>query len=145
MKKGRSTEAAGPSLRLLRVGENIRHAISTILQRRDIQDDALTGVSITVSEVRCSPDLRHATIFIMPLGGGDQKSILKALNGAAPYIRGQLGKMVHMKYLPKPAFRIDESYGEASHIENILRSEKVQQDLQNSESDADGGGVDSST
>jgi len=129
VKKRKSSAGGQPSMRLLRVGENIRHAIATVIQRGDIRDEDLHGVTITISEVRPSPDLRQATVYVMPLGGEDKDVIVKALNKNAPYIRGQMGKMLIMKHIPQPIFRIDESFDEAANIEKILRSERVQQDL----------------
>ncbi len=125
----RGSKDKSPSLRLLRVSENVRHAMSTIIARGDVQDPDLVGVSVTVSEVRVSPDLRHAAIYIMPLGGVEQETIIKALNKAAPYLRGQLSKHVRMNYLPKLDFRLDESFDEASSIEKLLAHPKVKRDV----------------
>ncbi len=119
----------GPSHRLLRVGENIRHALSDIFVRGEIRDPSLDGVSVTVTEVRCSPDLRNATIYVMPLGGVHEKDVVSALNRNVKYIRGQLSRMVSMKYLPKLKFTSDGSFGEADHIEQLLHSPHVAQDL----------------
>lgn len=119
----------GPSHRLLRVGENIRHALSEVFARGEIIDPSLDGVSITVTEVRCSPDLRNATIFVMPLGGTNEQDVVVGLNRCSKYIRGQLSRMVTMKYLPKLKFTSDSSFGEADHIERLLNSAHVVQDL----------------
>ena len=119
----------GPSLRLLRVGENVRHAISAIMTRGDVQDPDLDGTSITVSEVRVSPDLRNATVFVMPLGGDEQGTIIKALNRNSAYIRGEMSKVVHMKYMPRLKFKLDDSFDEASHIDALLKDPKVQRDI----------------
>ncbi|VAV89059.1 Ribosome-binding factor A [hydrothermal vent metagenome] len=119
----------GSSHRLLRVGENIRHALSEIFARGEIRDPSLDGVSITVTEVRCSPDLRNATIFVMPLGGVHERDVVDGLNRCHKYIRGQLSQMVNMKYLPKLKFTSDSSFGEADHIEQLLHSPHVAQDL----------------
>ena len=132
-KSQRDSNEKAPSLRLLRVSENVRHAIATIIARGDVHD--LAHVSITVSEVRVSPDLRNAVVYIMPLGGVDKEIVIKALNKAGPYIRSQLGKRVRMKYLPRLAFRLDESYDEASHINALLSNPKVQQDVTSSDID----------
>jgi len=129
MSKSRHTEAAGPSLRLLRVGENVRHAISSILARGDIQDADLDRFSITVSEVRVSPDLRNATIFVMPLGGDPDGVAVKALNKNAAFIRGVMSRAVTMKYMPSLKFTLDGSFDEASHIETLLKTPKVAQDI----------------
>ena len=122
-------QRGGGGLRLLRVGENVRHAISTILARGDVQDDDLAGKPVTVSEVRVSPDLRNATVFVMPLGGDPSAVITKALNRNSAFIRGGLAKMVHMKYMPRLKFKLDESFDEASHIDGLLRDPHVKQDL----------------
>lgn len=129
------TRGGGPSVRLLRVGENVRHAVSAILARGEVQDPLLSSASITVSEARVSPDLRNATIFVMPLGGDPDGKTVKALNSNSSFIRGQMSKSLHMKYMPRLVFKLDESFDEASHIDALLRDPKVQQDLQSRESD----------
>lgn len=133
MSKSHSPEDRGPNHRLLRVGENIRHALSDILSRGEIQDPALDGVSITVTEVRCSPDLRNATIFVMPLGGVNEEDVVEGLNRCGKYIRGQLSRMVSMKYLPRLKFTTDASFGEADHIQKLLNDPRVSRDLQKEE------------
>ncbi|PCI61064.1 MAG: ribosome-binding factor A [Kordiimonadales bacterium] len=117
------------SLRLLRIGENVRHAISLVITRGDIQDTELAGVSVTVSEVRVSSDFRNAAIFVMPLGGINSDVVIEALNRNAAYIRGEMNKKVHMKFSPQLNFKLDESFDEASHIEALLRDPRVAQDL----------------
>jgi ribosome-binding factor A len=129
MSKSRFDNETGPSNRILRVGENIRHALSEILSRGEIRDPDLEGASVTVTEVRCSPDLRNATIFAMPLGGVKEKEVIEALNRNSKFIRGQLSRLVSMKYLPKLKFTSDYSFGEADHIEALLHSSHVAQDL----------------
>ncbi|MDG1859521.1 MAG: 30S ribosome-binding factor RbfA [Emcibacteraceae bacterium] len=129
MSKSRFNNNSGPTTRVLRVSENIRHALSTILSRGEIRDEDLSGASITVTEVRCSPDLRNATIFVMPLGGINEEGVVKALNAHSKYIRGQLSKMVSMKYLPNLKFTSDYSFNEADHISELLSSAHVAQDL----------------
>lgn len=130
----------GPSHRVLRVSENIRHALSEIFTRGEIRDPALEGVSVTVTEVRCSPDLRNATIYVMPLGGVHERDVVDALNRCGKYIRGQLSKMVRMKYLPNLKFTSDSSFGEADHIDQLLHSPHVAQDLHEEGSDDDSDG-----
>lgn len=129
MSNSRFDNDSGPSQRVLRVGENIRHAISDILSRGEIRDEALEGVSITVTEVRCSPDLRNATIFVMPLGGIKEPEVVEGLNRHKKFIRGQLSNMVKMKYLPVLNFTSDHSFSEVDHIETLLNSAHVAQDL----------------
>lgn len=128
--RGEGKDDRGPSHRLLRVGENIRHALSEVFARGEISDPSLEGVSVTVTEVRCSPDLRNATIFVMPLGGVNEQDVVDGLNRCSKYIRGQLSRMVSMKYLPNLKFTSDNSFGEADHIEQLLHSPHVAQDLE---------------
>ena len=128
-KSQRDSGDKSPSVRSLRVNENVRHAVSTIITRGEIHDPVLADVPITVSEVRVSTDMRNAIVYIMPLGGENQDEIIKSLNKAAPFIRGQLSKRVKMKYMPALDFRIDQSFDEASHIEKLLAHPKVQRDV----------------
>ena len=121
MSKSKFENDGGSSQRVLRVGENIRHALSDIFLRGEIRDPALEGVSVTVTEVRCSPDLRNATIFVMPLAGKNEQNV--------KFIRGQLSKMVRMKYLPNLKFISDHSFGTVDHMEDLLNSAHVIQDL----------------
>lgn len=136
----------GPSQRQLRAAELIRHALVDILREQDVFDDALVGVSVTVTEVRLSPDLKHATVFIEPLGAGlkDDASqtgrITKALNDHAKFFRGQLGRMIDMKFTPDLRFRHDESFLTASHIDEILNRPEVRRDLdQNNDEGSENG------
>jgi ribosome-binding factor A len=117
------------SHRLLRVGELLRHAIVEILTRGDIRDPALAGASVTVTEVRVSPDLHNATVYIMPLGGVHSPEVLAGLSRSAGYIRGQVSKAVTLRYVPKLAFEIDQTFDEADRIESLLRDPKVARDL----------------
>lgn len=129
----KKSESGQPSLRLLRVGESIRQVISEVLFRGDLHAPELDSLAVTVSEVRCSPDLRHATAFIMPLGGKDREETIAILNRLAGPIAREVGKRVRLKYTPRLRFRLDESFDEAGHIDAILRSPKVAQDLQGDE------------
>src|SRR5690554_2085558 len=97
---GREAVARGPSQRQLRVGEEVRHALVRILARGELTDPDLSGQSITVTEVRMSPDLRNATAFVTPFGGGDADRIVKALNRAGGYFRGQIAREVELRYSP---------------------------------------------
>ncbi|MGY9105268.1 MAG: 30S ribosome-binding factor RbfA, partial [Alphaproteobacteria bacterium] len=92
------------SVRQLRVGEELRHIIAEVIGRGDLRDPDLAGRSITVSEVRVSPDMRNATVFVLPLGGGDEDIIVAALERAAPYLRGEVGRKLQLKYLPQLSF-----------------------------------------
>ena len=119
----------GPSQRQLRVGEMLRHAISEIFYRNEIRDPYLDGVSVTVTQVKPSGDMRHATVFVEPLGGKNADKIVAALNRHARYIRGEMGHRITLKFTPDLRFVEDHSFAEAQKIEDILRSEKVRRDL----------------
>ncbi len=106
--------------RQLRAGELLRHALAEIFQRNDFRDASLRDVSITVSEVRPSPDLRQATVYCLPLGGRDKDKIMPALKREAPLIRGSLGKKIEMKFTPELHFRLDASFDEADRIDALL-------------------------
>ena len=121
--------AAGPSQRQLRVGEMLRHALAELLTRREIHDDVLTNSVITVSEVRMSPDLKLATAYVMPLGGGDVAQVIEALDRNKRYIRTSIAKAVKLKYAADLRFRADERFDEALHIDSLLNSPKVRRDI----------------
>ncbi len=122
-------EAAGKSVRLLRIGEEIRHILAGILSRGDIYDDVLAKHSITVSEVRVSPDIRHATVFVKPLGGFDETEVLAAFKRSARFLKGEVGHKLRTRYIPELHFLIDGSFAEAAHIDALLRQPKVRRDL----------------
>jgi ribosome-binding factor A len=124
-----SSPAKGPSQRQLRVAEEIRHLLAGILMRGELRDPALQGVSVTVTEVRISPDLKHATAFCMPLGGGHTAEVLAALNRGRGYLRGQVGHQLTLRYTPELHFAEDQSFAEAQKIEQLLHSDKVRRDL----------------
>src|SRR5271168_3729480 len=137
-------QSAGGSQRQLRVGELIRHELAGMLSRGDVHDPVIEAHMITVPEVRMSPDLRLATIYIMPLGGRDEKDVLAALDRNKRYLRGEIGRRVNLKFAPEIRFRIDERFDEAERIEKLLRTPVVQRDLSSekdlgSEKDLDGG------
>lgn len=117
-----------PSQRQLRVGEEIRHAMSEILRRAAFRDTELADMAITVTEVRVSLDLRNATVFVLPLDG-EAEPMVAGLNRAAGYLRGQLARTVHLKYLPALSFVFDKSFEEASRIESIMHRPEVARDL----------------
>ena len=119
----------GPSVRVLRVGEQLRHILSDILARGDVHDDVLTKQPVSVTEVRMSPDLRHATVFIKPLLGKDEEAVLKALRTNTAYLQKSVAAKVRMKYAAKLKFLADESFDEASHIDALLRDPKVARDI----------------
>lgn len=119
----------GPSVRVLRVGEQVRHILSEIIQRGDVHDDVLAKYPLSVTEVRMSPDLRHATVFVKSLLGRDEEAVLKALRTNTAYLQREVASRVRMKYAAKLKFLADESFDEASHIEKLLRDPKVARDL----------------
>lgn len=125
--KGR--RAAGPSQRQLRVGEELRHALVEILPRAHFRDPDLQGVSLTVSEVRASPDLKHATAYVVPLGGRDTAAVVKALNRASSYLRGEVARRVQLRAAPELGFAADESFDQAGRIDALLRRPEVRRDL----------------
>jgi ribosome-binding factor A len=119
----------GPSQRQLRVGEALRHALAEILRRNDFRDPHLDGVSVTITQVKPSPDMRYATVYCEPLGGEHAKEIVAALNRHKGFLRGEMGHMISTKFTPDLRFVEDESFAEAQKIENILKSERVSRDL----------------
>ena len=129
MANRRSEKSTGPSQRQLRVGELIRHALAEMLSRGDVYDDVLASHLITIPEVRLSPDLRLATIYVMPLGGKDVTPVLAALDRHKKYIRGEIAQVVNLKFAPDIRFMRDESFDEAERIDRLLASDKVRQDL----------------
>lgn len=119
----------GPSVRVLRVGEQVRHILSDILARGDVHDDVLTSHPVSVTEVRMSPDLRHATVFVKSLLGRDEEAVLKALRTNTAWLQKSVAGEMRMKYAAKLKFLSDESFDEASHIDALLRDPKVVRDL----------------
>ena len=121
-----------PSQRQLRAGELVRHALTEIFMREEFRDPALQGVNVTIGVVRTSPDLKHAHVFCSPLGETDpaaQDELAKALNRAAPYIRGQLGKRIDMKFTPQLHFIADHSYDDGAYMDAIFNRPEVRRDL----------------
>jgi ribosome-binding factor A len=124
-----STKAPGGSQRQLRVGETVRHAIADILAHGSVHDDDLEGHIITVPEVRMSPDLKLATVYVMPLGGRDTDVVLAALARNKKFLRGEVAHRVNLKFAPDLRFRVDDRFDEAERIEKLLRTPAVQRDL----------------
>lgn len=116
--------------RQLRVGEVIRHALVDSLARGDLRDPVLVGTSVTITEVRVSPDLRNATVFIMPLGGENIDEVVSALCRAAPFLRHMVSQSMAMKYLPALNFVADTAFDQSTKIDDLLRSPEVAQDLE---------------
>ena len=121
--------APGGSQRQLRVGETVRHAIAAVLSHGSVHDAALEGHIITVPEVRMSPDLKLATIYVMPLGGRDADAVIAALERNKKFLRGEIARRVNLKFAPDVRFRVDERFDEAERIEKLLRTPAVQRDL----------------
>ena len=130
MANRRSEKSTGPSQRQLRVGELIRHALAEMLARGEIYDGVLASHLVTIPEVRLSPDLRLATIYIMPLGGKDLGRVLAALESHKKFIRGEVAHAINLKFAPDLRFLADETFDEADRIERLLASDKVRQDLE---------------
>ncbi|SBV31358.1 Ribosome-binding factor A [uncultured Sphingopyxis sp.] len=128
-------QSEGPSVRVLRVGEQVRHILSEILARGDVHDDILATHPVSVTEVRMSPDLRHATVFVKPLLGRDEEAVLKALRTNTAYLQREVAHRIRMKYAAKLKFLADESFDEASHIDKLLRDPKVLRDLEGGEAE----------
>jgi len=126
---GRNDGPVGPSQRQLRVGEALRHALAEVLTRNEIRDPDLDGVSVTVTQVKPSPDMRYATVYCEPLGGQNAKVIVAALNRHKGFLRGEMGHRITMKFTPELRFVEDQSFAEAQKIETILKSPEVQRDL----------------
>ena len=131
----RSDPPSGPSQRALRAGEVIRHAIADILSRGEVHDPVIQGHVITVPEVRMSPDLKLATIYVMPLGGRDEKEVLAALERNKRWLRGEIAHRVNLKFAPDIRFRVDERFDEAERIEKLLHTPRVQRDLKGGDDD----------
>jgi ribosome-binding factor A len=122
----------GPSQRQLRVGEMLRHALADVLRENDIRDPELDGVSVTITQVKPSPDMRYATVYCEPLGGENAKEIVAALNRHKGFLRGEMGHRIAMKFTPDLRFVEDQSFAEAQKIETILKSPEVQRDISSS-------------
>jgi ribosome-binding factor A len=127
--------AKGPTQRSLRAGEVVRHALAEILARGEVHDPVIAAHLITVPEVRMSPDLRIATVYILPLGGQDAAVVLAALDRNKRYLRGEIARRVNLKFAPDIRFRIDERFDEAERIERLLRSPQVRRDLEDDSSE----------
>ncbi|MET3990035.1 ribosome-binding factor A [Bradyrhizobium sp. JR7.2] len=126
----KKSSAPGGSQRQLRVGEQVRHAMAEILAQGNVHDVDLEGHIITVPEVRMSPDLKLATVYVMPLGGRDTEVIIAALERNKKFLRGEVARRVNLKFAPDLRFRVDERFDEAERIEKLLRTPAVQKDLE---------------
>ncbi len=118
------------SVRLLKVGEQVRHILSELLMRGEVHDDVLTAHSVSVTEVRMSPDLRHAHVYVKPLLGANEEAVLKALRTNTAYFQREVAGRLKLKYAPKLKFLGDESFDVAAKIETLLADPKVARDLE---------------
>jgi|TARA_B110000438_G_scaffold97694_2_gene96715 ribosome-binding factor A len=132
MAKGR---AKPPSQRQLRVGEILRHALAEILERETFQDPSLRDVNLTVTEVESSPNLKHATVYVTPLGGGDMAEILAGLERVKSFLRREVSRRVQLRFLPEFRFAADTTFDEAGHIESLLHRPDVARDLESVDND----------
>ena len=126
----KTAETKGPTVRALRVGEQVRHILSDILARGDVHDDLLAKHPVSVTEVRMSSDLRHATVFVKSLLGKEEEAVLKALRTNTAWLQKSVAGKMALKYAAKLKFLSDESFDEASHIDKLLRDPKVARDLE---------------
>ncbi len=122
-------DGSGPSQRQLKVGELIRHRLAEIFSRGDLLDEVVNRQSVTVPEVRMSPDLKIATAFVMPLGGEEAKELVDHLEKHKRYLRGELAKRVNLKFMPELRFALDTSFDTSRHIDELLASPEVARDL----------------
>jgi len=129
MSRQKPQQPKGLSQRQLRVGEMIRHAVAELLSRGEVHDDVLAAHVVTIPEVRMSPDLRLATVYVMPLGGKDVAEVIAALGRNKKFIRGEVARAVNLKFAPDVRFMADETFDEAQRIDDILRSPGVVRDL----------------
>jgi ribosome-binding factor A len=122
-----------PSQRMLRMGELVRHALAEMFSRGDVHDPVLETHVITIPEVAMTPDLRHATAYVMPLGGKDERAVIDALNRNKKYMRGVIAKKIQAKFAPDLHFRLDERFDRAEQIDKLLKQPEVQRDLRKDE------------
>ncbi len=125
-----------PGQRQLRIGEELRHVLAGIFERDSFRDPDLAGVHLTVTEVRPSPDLRHARVYIVPLGGGDSEAVLAGLQRVKPYLRREMARRVKLRFIPDLIFAADTTFDEAEHISRLLHKPEVARDLEALEDDA---------
>ena len=130
MAKSRFDTGQGPSQRQLRVGELVRRTVSDVLMRGDVHDPDLAGVSVTVGEVRMSPDLRIATVYVLPLGGVNVQVVIKALARSAHELRRAVNKAVKLKFSPELRFLADETFDQMDHTRAMLNDDRVRRDLE---------------
>jgi ribosome-binding factor A len=135
MSKNKTQNEKAPSQRMLRMGELVRHALAEMFSRGDVHDPVLETHVITIPEVAMTPDLRHATAYVMPLGGKDERAVLDALNRNKKYMRGVVAKKIQAKFTPDLHFRLDERFDRADEIDRLLKQPEVQRDLRKDEAE----------
>lgn len=128
MSKGKAKR--GPSQRQLRVSESLRKVLSEVFLRTDITDRDLLGVTLTVSEVRASPDLANATVYVLPLGGDNQVKVVEALNRHKRFLRGEVARLVNLRHMPEFIFELDLTFDQSGHMDALLRSPGVARDIE---------------
>ena len=128
MSKGKARR--GPTQRQLRVSESLRHALSDVFLRSDIADKDLMGVTLTVSEVRASPDLKNATVYVLPLGGDNQDEVVAALKRHKRFIRGEVTRRVDLRHTPELVFELDKTFDQSGQMNALLRSPEVARDIE---------------
>ncbi|MDP1639749.1 MAG: 30S ribosome-binding factor RbfA [Hyphomicrobium sp.] len=129
MTRSKKSARSAPTQRQLRIGELVRHKLAEMLSRGEIHDDIIASHVITVPEVRLSPDLKLASAYVVTLGGDDKAVVIEALNRNKKYIRAQVAQAVNLKFAPDIRFLRDETFEEASRIDQLLASSKVRQDI----------------
>ena len=129
MRQNPRHEGHGPSQRQLRVGELIRHALADILQRGEVHDPALEGMVVTVPEVRVTPDLKLATVFLMPLGGKGADTVVDVFDRNKRFLRGEIAHRINLRYAPDLRFQLDTSFAEGDRVDALLRRPEVKRDL----------------
>jgi ribosome-binding factor A len=134
-RKGHGGERGGPSQRQLSAAELVLHALLEIVARQELRDPDLRGVSVTIGEVRASPDLKHMTAFVSALGPGDPRVVAAGLTRISGFLRGRLARMIDLRFTPDLHFQPDVSYDEARHIDELLASPEVARDLEHKEED----------
>jgi ribosome-binding factor A len=135
MARRRTAAGSGPSQRQLRVGEGLRHVLAELLLRGGLHDRLLSESHLTVAEVRVTPDLRHAVVYVTELGGGLRAELRQALERAAPRLRGEAARRLHLKYAPELSFRADRLFDQAAHIEALLATERALLERQREDDD----------
>jgi ribosome-binding factor A len=137
-KTSRGRAGRSPTQRQLRVGEELRHLLAGILARHELRDPALHDATITVTEVRISPDLKNATAFVMPLGGTHVPEVLAALERGAGFMRGLIAREIDLRHVPALHFELDTTFDHASRIEALLHRPDVERDILSAKEPADG-------